>query len=135
MPNPRTLHERFTDRVNMSVPELEALKDSQNYAEYQERKSGGQAGTEPIDDAIRLLETPASQWKCEDDGFNECDQAQELLSFTSRMSEVEQGDPIPDTDPEVSKRDVSLMAWALDPNPDETDFQGDKDLERTSDLF
>lgn len=133
---PQDIHQQFHDRINMSAAELDALKESPNYAEYQERKSGGQEGTEPIDDAIRLIETPAREWECsDDDRFNECEQAQELLSFTDRMSEVEQGGPIPDTEPAVSKRDMSLMAWALDPNPDTKDFAGDKDLERESGLF
>lgn len=135
MDDPLKIHEKFTDRVNMSVAELESLKDSKNYAEYQERKSGGQEGTEPIDDAITLMETPASQWSCDDDGFNECEEANELLSFTSRMSAVNRGDDIPDTDPGVSKRDMSLMAWGVDPNPGTEDFMGDRDLERESDLF
>lgn len=132
--DPREIHRRFHERINMSVAELEALKESPNYAEYQERKSGGQEGTEPIDDAIQLIETPVSQWEDKDDGFNEVEQAQELLSFTSRMHEVDEGEPIPDTEPPISKQEMSMLAWAVDPN-DRKDFEGDNDLQRESDLF
>lgn len=121
-------YEDFQSTVNMTVNELEAWKDSNNYAEYQERKSGGQSGTEPIDDAIRLLETPKSQWEDEDDGFNEYEQAEELTSFVARASEIEPGDPIPNTDPELSKQEASLLSWGVDPNPDRADFMGDRNL-------
>jgi len=99
----------FQDTVNMSVGELEAWKDSDNYAAYQERKSGGQEGTEPIDDAIRLLETPKSDWEDKDDGFNEVEEANELLAFTGRMGKVEPGDDIPNTDPPISKQEASMF--------------------------
>lgn len=120
------VYSEFQSTVNMTATELEAWRDSENYAEYQERKSGGQPGTEPIDDAIRLLETPKSEWEDKDDGFNEVEQARELNAFVDRMSQVEPGDPIPGTDPELSKRDASLLSWGRDPNPDRADFVGDR---------
>jgi len=116
----------FQETVNMTPAELTAWKESDNYAAYQERKSGGQKGTEPIDDAIRLLETPKKDWEDKDDGFNEVTEANELLAFTGRMGKVEPGDPIPGTDPELSKQEASMLAWAVDPNPRRDDFQGDR---------
>lgn len=116
----------FQSTVNMTATELEDWKESDNYAEYQERKSGGQSGTEPIDDAIRLIETPKSEWEDTDDGFNEVEEANELLAFTGRMSQVEPGDPIPNTDPELSKQEASMLSWGVDPNPDRADFVGDR---------
>ena len=116
----------FQSTVNMTVSELEAWKSSDNYEAYQERKSGGQEGTEPIDDAIRLLETPKSDWEDKDDGFNEVKQANELLSFTGRMGEVDPGDDIPGTDPPISKQEASMLSWAVDPNPERSDFTGDR---------
>lgn len=117
---------RFQERVNMTVGELERWKRSDNFDVYQDRKSGGQDIMEPVNDAIRLLETPKDQWRDVDDGFNEVTQANELLAFTGRMKEAEQGDPMPDTDPKLSKRDASLINWAFDPNPDKSDFTGDR---------
>jgi hypothetical protein len=116
----------FQDTVNMTPGELEAWKDSDNYSAYQDKKSGGQEGTEPIDDAIRLLETPKSEWEDKDDGFNEVEQANELLAFTGRMGEVSPGDPILGTDPEISKQEASMLSWGVDPNPDRSDFSGDR---------
>jgi len=116
----------FQDTVNMSVSELESWKESDNYAAYQERKSGGQKGTEPIDDAIRLLETPKSDWEDKDDGFNEVEEANELLSFTSRMSKVNQGKDIPNTDPPISKQEASMLSWAVDEDEDTANFKGDR---------
>ena len=115
----------FQDTVNMTASELEAWKESENYDQYQEYKSGGQEGTEPIDDAIRLLETPKSEWEDKDDGFNEVEQANELLAFTGRMGEVEPGEPIPGTDPELSKQEASMLSWGVDPNEGK-DFEGDR---------
>jgi len=115
----------FQDTVNMTATELEAWRESDNYDAYQEHKSGGQEGTEPIDDAIRLLETNKPQWSDEDDGFNEVKQANELLSFTARMSEVDEGEPIPGTDPELSKQEASMLSWGVDPN-EGRDFAGDQ---------
>jgi len=115
----------FQASVNMGAGELRDWRDSEQFEKYTERKSGGQEPTEPINDAIRLLETPKAEWSCEDDGFNECEQAEELVNFNSRMSANESGDPIPGTDPPLSKRDASLLSWGQDPNPDRKDFEGD----------
>jgi hypothetical protein len=115
----------FQDSVNMGAGELRDWRDSEQFEAYTEYKSGGQEPTEPINDAIRLLETPKAEWSCEDDGFNECEQAEELVNFNSRMSANESGDPIPGTDPPLSKRDASLISWGQDPNPDRKDFDGD----------
>ena len=116
----------FQERVNMSVGELEAWKDSENFDVYESQKSGGQPIMEPVNDAIRLLETPKSEWRDVDDGFNEFTEANELLAFTGRMKEAEQGDPMSGTDPPLSKRDASLINWGFDPNPGESDFTGDR---------
>jgi hypothetical protein len=116
----------FQDRVNMTGSELEAWGDSDNYDAYEERKNKGQPIDEPREDVMRLLDTPKSQWEDKDDGFNEVEQANEVLSFTSRMQGVEDGDPMPGTDPELSKRDASLINWGFDPNPDRRDFTGDR---------
>jgi hypothetical protein len=125
MPKDEVFRE-FHNRVNMSVGELEAWADSDNYEEYRDEKSGGQPIDEPREDVIQLLETPKSEWEDKDDGFNEIEQAEEVLAFTGRMREVEQGEPISDTDPPLSKRDASLINWGLDPNPDRSDFTGDR---------
>jgi len=118
--------DEFNDRVNMSPGELEAFGESDNFDEYESRKSGGQPIDEPREDVLRLLDTPKSEWRDEDDGFNEVEEAEEAINFINRMSAGENGDPMPDTDPELSKRDASLLNWGRDENPDRSDFVGDR---------
>lgn len=120
------VYEAFTDAVNMSPMELKSYGDSDNFEEYEDRKSGGQPIDEPREDVIQLLETPKDQWADEDDGFNEVEQAEEAVGFINRMKAGQQGEPMPDTDPKLSKRDASLLNWGHDPNPDESDFTGDR---------
>lgn len=120
------VYDDFTQNVNMSPGELEAWADSDNYDVYEQRKSGGQPIDEPREDVLRLLDTPKSEWKDEADGFNEIEEASEVNAFISRMSAGEQGDPMPNTDPPLSKRDASLLNWGRDPNPGESDFTGDR---------
>jgi len=117
--------EDFNDRVNMSVSELEDWKESEQFDTYAEKKSGGENINKPVDDAIRLLETPKDDWEDTDDGFNEVEEANQLLSFTSRMQGNESGEPMPGSDPPLSKRDASLISWGFDPN-ERSDFTGDR---------
>jgi hypothetical protein len=116
----------FQDNVNMTVSELEAWEESDNREIYAGKKSAGQPIDEPLDDVVTLLETPKDEWRDVDDGFNEIEQANEVNAFVGRMSEGEQGDPMPGTEPELSKRDASLINWGFDPNPDSSDFVGDR---------
>lgn len=120
------VYSRFQETVNMSPSELEAWGDSENFDVYADRKSGGQPIDEPREDVLRLLETPKSQWQHKDDGFNEVKQANEVLGFVGRMSKAEQGDPMPGTNPPLSRRDASLLNWGFDPNPGRSDFTGDR---------
>lgn len=116
----------FQNMTNMTVSEAEAWKDSENFDAYAERKSGGEDIKEPINDAIRLMETPKSEWEDKDDGFNEIEEANQLKSFISRMKANNRGEPMPNTEPPLSKRDASLINWMFDPNPNKSDFVGDR---------
>lgn len=118
--------DEFQDTINMSPGELEAFGESDNFEVYEDRKSAGQPIDEPREDVVRLLETPKAEWADEDDGFNEVEQAEEAIGFVNRMSAAEQGEPMPGTDPELSRRDASLLNWGFDPNPDRSDFVGDR---------
>lgn len=120
------VYDEFHDRINMSPGELESFGESDNFDAYAERKNAGQPIDEPREDVIRLLETPKSEWEDKDDGFNEVEQAEEAIGFVNRMSAVDDGDPMPGTDPGLSKRDASLLNWGRDPNPDRSDFVGDR---------
>src|SRR6056297_1150377 len=114
---PQQLHDRIDEVTNLSADELRAFKDSDFNATYNRVKSdAAQPGDEPLDDVIRLLGTPASEYRDVDDGFNEVTEANQALSFLSRMKGVESGSPISGTDPPLSKRDMSLYAWGFDPD-------------------
>jgi len=116
----------FQQKLNMSPGELKAWKQSDNRTAYAERKNKGQPLDEPLEDVMRLKETPKSEWEDKDDGFNEVEQAEEAINFVNRMSANDQGNPIPGTNPDLSKRDASLLNWGHDPNPDRSDFTGDR---------
>jgi len=115
------VYDEFKDNTNMTADELEAWKDSDQFDAYEDVKSGGEDINEPVNDAIDLLETPKDEWTS-----NDVDEAEQLNSFVSRMRGVNSGDPIPGSDPDLSKRDASLINWGFDPNPGRKDFKGDK---------
>ena len=119
MADPRDVHDELDDMVNMTPGELEDLTETKNWDIYGEQKSGGEELDKPVDDMIRLLETPADEYEDADDGFNEVEEANQAISFLSRMKGVEDGEPMPNSDPPMSKRDMSLMAWGFDPEPDD----------------
>lgn len=117
--NPQDIHDELARATNMTPAELRDLKQTKNWDIYGERKSGGEDLDEPVDDMIRLLETPADQYEDKDDGFNEVEEANQALSFLGRMKGVEDGEPMPDSEPPMSKRDMSLLAWGYDPRPED----------------
>jgi len=129
MPNKDPVKQAFTDfqdTVNMTASELEAWEDSDNRDIYLKQKSGGQPAGEPLADVQRLVDTPKSEWRDKDDGFNEVEEAREVTAFVARMSAAEQGDAMPDSDPALSKRDASLLEWGFDASEGSSDFVGDR---------
>jgi len=118
--------EEFNSVVNMSPTELESFGESDNFDAYESRKSGGEPIDKPREDILRLQNTPKDEWRDVDDGFNEVEEANQAISFISRMSGNDSGEPMPDTDPGLSKRDASLLNWGHDPNPGKSDFVGDR---------
>jgi len=52
-------------------------------------------------------------------------EAEQLLNFTSRMQGNESGEPMPGSDPPLSRRDASLLNWGVDVD-EESDFVGDR---------
>jgi len=116
MDDPMKIHDDLAAETNMSPDQLREFKRSDNFEAYADAKTGGEPPEEPVDDMIRLLETPADEYRDADDGFNEVEEGQQALSFLSRMKGNDQGEPTPGTDPPLSKRDMSLYAWGFDPD-------------------
>jgi len=123
---PTQLHDRFESVTNLDADEMREVKSSERNRIYKERNSGAaQPGDEPLDDAIRLAETPASEWSDEDDGFNEVAEAKELLNFVDRTatqgaSREKDGAMIEEEEPHYGKQEMSLIRWGVDPFPDDS---------------
>jgi len=118
---PQQLHDRINEVTNLSADELRAFKDSDFNDAYNRVKSdAAQPGDEPLDDAIRLLETPASEYRDMDDGFNEIEEGRELLSFQRRTQAQIASQGLGEnylTDLEVMQvREAASIRWGINPD-------------------
>ncbi len=118
---PEQLHDRVEATVNLDVAELRAFRDSELNQSYLEQASeAAQPGDEPLEDTIQLLETPRSEYRDVDDGFNEVEQARELLSFQRRTQAQIDSQGLGEnhlTDLEVmQKREAASIRWGIDPD-------------------
>jgi hypothetical protein len=119
--DPQQLAERVREVTNLDVQELEAFKESEFNAAYNAGKSdAAQPGDEPLDDVIRLLETPDDRWRDVEDGFNEVQQARELLSFQRRtqaqIAEQGLGENYLTDLQEMQFREAASIRWGIDPD-------------------
>jgi len=118
---PSQLYDRFEDAVNLDVDELRAFKASEYNEAYNATKSeAAQPGDEPLDDVIRLSETPASMWRDVNDGFNEVEEARELLDF-QRRTQVQiksqgLGENYLTEARNMQKREAASIRWGIDPD-------------------
>jgi len=118
---PTELYNRVESVTNLDVAELEAFQDSEYNEAYLESNSEqAQPGDEPLEDAIRLLETPADEYRDLDDGFNEVEEAEELLDFQRRTQGQIESQGLGEnylTDAEdMTKREAASIRWAIDPD-------------------
>ena len=119
--SPAELYDRVEDITNLTVEELQAFKQSEFNDLYNARKSdAAQRKDEPLDDAIRLLSTPAEEWQDIDDGFNEVEEAEELLDFQRRTQAQIDSQGLGEnylTDQEVmTMREAASIRWGIDPD-------------------
>jgi len=118
---PEQLHDRVDATVNLEASELRAFRDSElNQAYLEQASEAAQPGDEPLEDTIQLLETPRSEYRDVDDGFNEVEEAEELLSFQRRTQAQIESQGLGEnylTDLEVmQKREAALIRWGNDPD-------------------
>jgi hypothetical protein len=118
---PEQLHDRVDATVNLDASELRAFRDSElNQAYLQQASEAAQPGDEPLEDTIQLLETPRSEYRDVDDGFNEVEEAEELLSFQRRTQAQIESQGLGEnylTDLEVmQKREAASIRWGNDPD-------------------
>jgi hypothetical protein len=118
--------DRIEQITNMTPAEGEALLDSKRYEVYNEgeAESGQEIEDPPIpggptEDAIHLLETPASQW--DDDEFAEADELENYAKRTVPQYESDEGDPLlPDEEPDVHRGEMALQTWLIDMEPEDS---------------
>lgn len=120
---PTELYDRVESVTNLDVAELEAFQESKYNEAYLESNSEqAQPGDEPLEDAIRLLETPADEYRDLDDGFNEVDEAEELLDFQRRtQGQIESqglGENYLTDAKDMTKREAASIRWGIDPDAD-----------------
>lgn len=96
------IYNRYKDNVNMSYNEL--LKWSKDPCSKKASLDRG-----PIKRNLHLLKTPKSQWKKKEEEW-----AKKTIAFNSRMKEVKAGKPVKGC--RKSKRTISLLNWAYNPN-------------------
>jgi len=118
---PEQLHDRVDATVNLEASELRAFGDSElNQAYLQQASEAAQPGDGPLEDTIQLLETPRSEYRDVDDGFNEVQEAEELLSFQRRTQAQIESQGLGQnflTDLEVmQKREAASIRWGIDPD-------------------
>jgi hypothetical protein len=112
---PAALQRRVDDVVNMTPAELRRLKDTEAFRTYARNKDAGQPATEPVNDAIQVLEAPTSAFDPGDDVRRE---AEELLDYVERTTpQGVSGQEIGDSD--ISRQEMSLLTWGVDPDPDD----------------
>lgn len=113
------VYRNFRNSVNMTERELREWRDDP-------RSRKASLSREPINDVIRLLDTPKRNWSNKEDGFNEIKEAKEVISFNARMSKVNEGEHV--AEPNLSKQDISLANWGRRDSDVPKDFWQDKYL-------
>jgi len=121
--DPQQLHDRVDDAINLSLGELQAFRDSElNQAYLEANSEKAQPGDQPLDDVIRLVDTPRSEYSDADDGFNEAEESRELLDFQRRtQGQIKSqglGSNTIDGFPDATFREVASIRWGIDPDDD-----------------
>jgi hypothetical protein len=122
--SPGELHDRFTDVVNLSVAEMQSFIKSDYNRAYLERNSDmSQPGNEPIEDVIRLAQTPRDEWSDEDDGFNEVQEAREMLNYNRRNLGAIRANglgnnTLPGELNDMTMIEAASIRWGIDPDSD-----------------
>jgi hypothetical protein len=98
-------HSRFSDTVNMTVSDME------DWAEHACSDLASLNPREVRQRVVRLLETDVDDW-----GASEYEAAGRVISFVSRMTGVEAGEPVGSDGCDLSKRTISLMNWGYQPD-------------------
>ena len=117
----RALAAEFRELTNLDADQLRRFRDSDLNEQYLEANSSeAQPGNEPLNDTIRLLETPVEQWRDVDDGFNEIQEAKENISFNKRSQAQTEaqglGKNYLDDAETMQVREAAHIRWGFDPD-------------------
>jgi hypothetical protein len=117
----RALAAEFRELTNLDAEQLRRFRDSDLNEQYLEANSSeAQPGNEPLNDTIRLLETPVEQWRDVDDGFNEIQQAEENINFNTRtQAQIDSqglGKNYLDDAQTMQVREAASIRWGFDPD-------------------
>jgi HK97 family phage prohead protease len=117
-------YDAFHSLVNMSASEITKWGESECSNLASRTEDGGLGGDKVRKRVIRLLGTKLEDWNSQD--FAD---AGDVVGFISRMSNMEQGEPVREGCP--SKRDISLLNWGHNPNrKGGADKKGEKPTDR-----
>jgi hypothetical protein len=117
----KALAAEFRELTNLDADQLRRFRDSDLNQQYLEANSSqAQPGNEPLNDTIRLLETPVEQWRDVDDGFNEIQQAEENINFNTRtQAQIDSqglGKNYLDDAETMQVREAASIRWGFDPD-------------------
>jgi len=112
----QALKGRLKSVVNLTPAQLREFRDSKyNQAYLDQNSSGAQPGNEPLNDIIRLLETPWYDWTKRD-----VQDAQEALNWWRRHGKQMQsrglGDNFLTDNEDMQKSEASGIRWGRDPD-------------------
>jgi len=119
--DPQEIGEAVREVTNLTADQLRTVRDSPiNEAYLEDNSEQAQPGDEPIDDTIRLLETPIEEYRDVDDGFNEVEQGTELLKYHARVQPAIEsrglGSNFVDPQETVTKQEHASTRWGVDPD-------------------
>jgi hypothetical protein len=117
----KALAAEFGKLTNLDADQLRRFRDSDLNEQYLKANSSkAQPGNEPLNDTIRLLETPVEQWRDVDDGFNEIQQAEENINFNTRtQAQIDSqglGKNYLDDAQTMQVREAASIRWGFDPD-------------------
>jgi len=117
--SPAEAHDLWEQETNLGAPQLRAVRDNARNDRYLEVSSSGREESDgpipggPLDDAIHLATTPASEW-----GPDERAEAEEAINWASRhrpQFDPEEGEDLtPGDGTKTTKADVAGWRWGFD---------------------
>jgi len=118
--SPSEMHDVWEGATNLQADDLRELRDTPEHDRYLDEASDKRQSDDdppipggPLDDALHLATTPASEW-----GSDEAEEAEEALNWGARhrpQFDPDEGEDLTPGDGEkITKADVSAARWGFD---------------------